>query len=165
MPPALPAIANNLPCYRRSHCGCEPKGLPLGALSEFSAVGIAVNFHSSMARVWGILMRIRSGSFESINRGFPYLGRGCIVFLAMVLIITAELSVSTTWSATSSMAPSMETVNRTHKGDRFPLLPALNRDTVNFLLKSAAKLPVGCESVTSPLVQSPLSETAGYCLS
>ena len=39
-------------------------------------------------------MHIRSGPFKSINRGFPYLGRGCIVILAMVFIVIAELSVS-----------------------------------------------------------------------
>jgi hypothetical protein len=44
-------------------------------------------------------MPIQSGLFKSINRAFPYLGRGCIVTLAVVSIITAELSVSTTWSA------------------------------------------------------------------
>ena len=33
---------------RRNHCGREPKGLPLGALSEFSGMGIVGNFHSSM---------------------------------------------------------------------------------------------------------------------
>jgi hypothetical protein len=110
-------------------------------------------------------MHIRSGPFKSINRSFPYLGRGCIVILAMVLIITAELSASTTWSATSSMAPSMQTVDRAKKGDRLLPFPALHRDTVNFPLKSPAKLPVGCESVVSSFPRSPLTETAGYCLS
>jgi hypothetical protein len=109
-------------------------------------------------------MYMRSGPFKSVNRSFPYLGRGCIVILATVLIITAELSVSTSWSAASSMATSMETVNRTHKGDRLPL-PALHRDSVNFRLEHAAKLPVGCESVVSSFPRSPLAETAGYCLS
>jgi hypothetical protein len=51
-------------------------------------------------------MHIRSGSFRSINHVFPYLGRGCIVILAMVFIVTAELSVSTSWSAASITAPS-----------------------------------------------------------
>jgi two-component system sensor kinase FixL len=30
---------------RRNHSDCEPKGLPLGALSEFSGRGIVGNFH------------------------------------------------------------------------------------------------------------------------
>jgi hypothetical protein len=109
-------------------------------------------------------MHIRSSPFKSINRGFPYLGRGCIVILAVVLIITAELSVATSWSAASSMATSMETVNRTHKGDRLPLLP-LHRDSVNFRLEHPAKLPVGCELVASFLARSPLSQIAGRCVS
>jgi benzoylformate decarboxylase len=81
-------------------------------------------------------MRIRSGPFKSINRVFPYLGRGCIVILAMVFIVTAELSVSTTWSAASSMATSMETVNRTHKGDRLAL-PAPNTQLAQTATKYA----------------------------
>ena len=142
---------------RRNHSGCEPKGLPLGALSEFPWVGIAVNFHSSMSRVWGILMHIRSGPFKSINRAFPYLGRGCIVVLAMVLIITSELSVSTTtWSAASITAHSTQTIDRAAKGDRLPL----HRDTV---LNSPAKLPVGCESVISSVDSSPLAQMARSC--
>ena len=103
-------------------------------------------------------MHIRSGSFKSINHVFPYLGRGCIVILAMVLIVTAELSVSTSWSAASSMATSIETVNRTHKGDRLPL----HRHTV---LNSPAKLPVGCESVISSVDSSPLAQMARGCQS
>jgi hypothetical protein len=107
-----------------------------------------------IASLGGIIMHIRR-LIKSINRAFPYLGRGCIVILAMVFIITAELSVSTTWSAASSMATSMETANRTHKGDRLPL-PALHRDSVNFRLEHPAKLPVGCESVASFLARSPV---------
>jgi hypothetical protein len=87
------------------------------------------------------------------------------VILAIVLIITAELSVSATWSAALSMAPSMEAVNRAPKGDRFPLLPALHRDKVNFRLGHPAKLPLGCESGASSITRSQLAETAGYCLS
>ena len=110
-------------------------------------------------------MHIRSGSFKLINRSCPYLGRACIVILAMVFLITAELSVSTTtWSAASSMPPSVETVNRTSKGDRLPL-PPLHSDSVNFQLQHPAKLPVGCESVASSITRSPLAETARYCLS
>ena len=150
----------------RNHPGSEPKGLPLGAISEFSGVGIAVNFHSSMSQVWGILMHIRSGRFKLINRSSPYFARGCIVMLAMVFLITAELSVpTTTWSAVSPMTPSVDTVNRAHKGDRLPLPPALHRDRVNFRLEHPAKLPVGCELVASSITRSPLAETAGYCLS
>ena len=79
-------------------------------------------------------MPIRNGLFKSINRAFPYLGRGCIVTLAVVSIITAERSVSTTWSAASSVVSSAEIVNRAQKGDRLPLAPALHRNTVNLPL-------------------------------
>jgi hypothetical protein len=102
---------------------------------------------------------------KSINRGFPYLGRGCIMILAIVLFIIAEISASTTWSAASSMAASMETVNRTHKTDRLPLVPVLHRNTLSIRLEHPAKLPVDCESVASPITRSPLAESARYCLS
>jgi hypothetical protein len=87
------------------------------------------------------------------------------VMLAMVFIVTAELSVSTSWSAASSMATSTETVNRTHKSDRLPLVPVLHRNTLSIRLEHPAKLPVGCESVASPITRSPLAESARYCLS
>jgi hypothetical protein len=151
-------IAPFLEIDRDGAPNCEPTGLPLGALSEFSAVGIVVNFHQSISRVWGIVMHIRSGSFKSINHVFPYLGRGCIVILAMVFIVTAELSVSTTWSAASMTAPSTQTVDRAAKGDRLPL----HRHTV---LNSPAKLPVGCESVISSVDSSPLAQMARSCQS
>ena len=97
-------------------------------------------------------MHVRSDLVSSINRGFPYLGRGCIVVLAMVLIVTTELA-STTWSAFSGTALSMQTVERAHKTDRLPL----HRDTV------AMKLPEGCESVLSSVDGSPLAQMARSC--
>ena len=98
-------------------------------------------------------MRVRSDLVSSKNRRFPYLGRGCIVVLAMVLIVTAELLASTTWSASSATALSMQTVERAHKTDRLPL----HRDTV------AMKLPQGCESVVSSVDSSPLAQMARTC--
>ena len=66
-------------------------------------------------------MRVRTDLVSSINRGFPYLARGCIVVLAIVFIVTAELLASTTGSASSATALSMQTVERAHKTDRLPL--------------------------------------------
>ena len=110
--------------------------------------------------MWGdlaMLTPIRSGLFKPINRAFPCLGRGCIVTLAAVSIITTGLSVSTTWSAAPSPIPSMEElVNRTHKGDRLPL-PRIER--------ADHELPVGCKSVVSSVLRSPLTHIARRCLS
>jgi hypothetical protein len=94
------------------------------------------------------------------------------VILAMVSIITTELSVSTTWSAASSVS-STETVNRTQKGERLPLVPTLQRTTVNLPLTRTEQtafsdhdeLPVGCESLGGPLAHSPLAHISGRCLS
>jgi hypothetical protein len=77
--------------------------------------------------------------------------------LAAVSIITTELSVSATWSAAPSAIPSMEEiVNRTHKGDRLPL-PRIER--------ADHELPLGCESVVSSVLRSPLTHIARRCLS
>jgi hypothetical protein len=60
------------------------------------------------------------GPVQSIIRAFPYLGKGSIVILAAVAIITSGLSVATTSSA-SSEGSLAEIVDRTTKGDRLPL--------------------------------------------
>jgi hypothetical protein len=78
------------------------------------------------------------------------------VTLAAVSIITIQLSVSTTWSAASAIPSMEEVVNRTHKGDRLPL-PRIER--------ADQKLPVGCESVVSSVLRSPLTHVARDCLS
>jgi hypothetical protein len=103
-----------------------------------------------------MLMPVRSGLFKSINRNFPNLTRGSIVILALAVIVTSELSTSATWSAAPSAIPSVEDVNRTHKGDRLPS-PRIER--------ADHELPVGCESVVSPVVRSPLTHVARDCLS
>jgi hypothetical protein len=71
----------------------------------------------------------------------------------MVLIVTVALFASTTWSASSATALSMQTVERAYKTDRLPL----HRDTV------AMKLPEGCESVVSSVDSSPLAQMARIC--
>ena len=96
-------------------------------------------------------MRVRFDLISLINRGFPCLGRGCIVLFAMLLIVTALAS--STWSAPSATALSMQTVDRAHKTHRLPL----HRDTV------AMQLPEGCESVVSSVDRSPLAKMARTC--
>jgi hypothetical protein len=100
-------------------------------------------------------MRERSDLVSTINRGFPYLGRGCIVVLGMVFIVTVELLASASGSASSATALSMQTVERAHKTGRLPL----HRHTV------AMKLPEGCESVVSSVTNSPLAQMARNCQS
>jgi hypothetical protein len=99
----------------------------------------------------GGAMRAGCDLVSSINRGYPYLGS--IVIFAIVLIVTAELFASTSWSAPSATALSMQTVERAYKTDRLPL----HRDTV------AMKLPEGCESVVGSVDSSPLAQMARIC--
>jgi hypothetical protein len=103
-----------------------------------------------------MLILVGHGLFKSVNRAFPYLGRGCIVALATVSILATELSASTRWSAAPSVNVPIETVNRTHKVDRLPMARVERPD---------GELPVGCESVVSSIVRSPLTNIARQCLS
>ncbi len=96
-------------------------------------------------------MRVRFDLISSINRGFPCLGRGCIVLFAMLLIVPSLAS--STSSAPSATALSMQTVDRAYKTDRLPLYP----NTV------AMQLPEGCESVVSSVHRSPLAKMARTC--
>jgi hypothetical protein len=102
-----------------------------------------------------MLMPVRSGRLESINRAFPYLSRGFIVVLALVAAITSELSASTTWSAPPSAISSLEVVDRAHKADRLPL---------RRIERAEHELPVGCESVVGSFTRSPLTH-ARDCMS
>ena len=96
-------------------------------------------------------MLIRRGIVSAINHTFPYLSRGFIVILALVVVITSELSASTTWSAAPSPVPAVDVVSRAHKADRLPL-PRIER--------ADHELPVGCESVVGSFTRSPLTHVA-----
>jgi hypothetical protein len=100
--------------------------------------------------------------FKSLNRGV--FNGGCIAMLATVIILTAKPH-SITSSANSSMAPSMQMVDRSNKGDRLTFLSSLHEDNSKFPLTSPATLPVGCESVISSFEHSVLAQTAGRCVS
>jgi hypothetical protein len=93
--------------------------------------------------------------------------------VALVLLsamIGLELSVTTARSGGES---SWETVNRTQKGDRLPLVPAFHRNAVNQLLEikvprapnTDSELADGCESLVSSLAHSPWANVAGRCVS
>lgn len=68
---------------------------------------------------------------------------------------------------------SREAINRTGKGDRLQLVPALHQNTVNQrhvikILRTPAfdlKLADGCESLVSPLAHAGLATVAGRCVS
>jgi len=109
-------------------------------------------------------MLSRRGPVQSIIRAFPYLGKGCIVILAAVAIITSGLSVATTSSAFSVVSPA-DIVDRSHKSDR--LLPVMPTPTLKSTKRTGSNnhLPVGCEAVTSPLTHSASANIARRCLS
>ena len=60
-------------------------------------------------------------------------------------------------------------INRAHKGDRLPLIPAKSRNAVNGPVEKAPapkpRLLDGCEPVVSAIGQSPLAQIPGRCVS
>ena len=114
---------------------------------------------------------LRSDLFSSTGRALGYLVSGCSVLLAIVsIVIGIEVSAAT---ASSGAAPSTEIINRTQKGDRLPVVPALHRNPVNqpprvnlrLMPAPDRGLADGCEPLASPLAHSPLAQIAGRCLS
>ena len=105
--------------------------------------------------------------FSSTGGALRYLISGCSVFLAIVsIVIGIEVSVAT---ASSGAAPSTEIINRTQKGDRLPVVPALRQNPVNRPPEvNLPRIPDqdladGCESLASPLAHSPLAQIASRC--
>jgi hypothetical protein len=70
-------------------------------------------------------MLIRRGIVSAINHTFPYLSRGFIVILALVVVITSELSASTTRSAAPSPVPAVVTNLKTAKALGLELPPSV----------------------------------------
>jgi hypothetical protein len=113
----------------------------------------------------------QSRSYRPVFGGSRLLGRGLIVALATLSIITgfgiSELT------ARSGIEPAGETVNRILKGDRSPLAFRIQPNAAhrprqtNTLLEttSGSRLPVGCESLVSALAHSQLARMAGRCVS
>ena len=79
--------------------------------------------------------------------------------LAVVAIITSELSVSTA-SSVSFAVSSANIVDRSQKGDRLQLAPTFFRIGV-----SNQALSKGCDPVGSPLAHSKSADVAKRCLS
>ena len=116
---------------------------------------------------------LRSDLFSSTGRALRSFISGCSVLLAIVsVVIGIEVSVA---KAFSGAAPSTEIINRTQKGDRLPVAPALRQNPINRppevnlprmrILAPDQDLADGCESLASPLAHSPLAQIAGRCLS
>ena len=110
-------------------------------------------------------------SRPTIGGSRPF-GRGLIVALATFAIITG-IEVSDL-RARSGIQPSGDTVNRTLKGDRLPAASVSHPNAVrrpheksNAARETASvlKLPDGCESLVSSLVNRQLARIASRCVS
>lgn len=99
------------------------------------------------------------------------LAAGLIGALAMLAIIIGLGAPDLT--ARSAALPSVQTVNRTLKGDRLPLAPAFHPNTVNRPFETSvpresasnSRLPDGCEPLVSPFSSFELARIAGRCVS
>jgi hypothetical protein len=95
---------------------------------------------------------------------------GCCgaAFAVLSFVIGLEVSATTAAPSVERIAP---VVNRTHKSDRMPVLPAKSRNAVNgpFEMKappvSKPQLLDGCEPMVSSIGQSPLAQIPGRCVS
>jgi hypothetical protein len=96
---------------------------------------------------------------------------GCGAALAIVSFVIG-LEVSATTAASGAQATG-QTVNRSLKSDRLPQVQKGRRNAVNGPVElqtppvpaAQPELLDGCEPLVSPIMQSPLSQIAGRCVS
>jgi hypothetical protein len=72
------------------------------------------------------------------------------------------------WTADSKISTHANLVNRDHKGDRLPLVPAFHFDAdkrPQIPAAVARGLPHGCESAVSPVADRHLARIAIRCIS
>ncbi len=103
-----------------------------------------------------------------LRPSFGALRRGLIAALAALAFFTGfEVS---DLRARSGIQPSVETVNRTLKGDRLSSMPAFDpgpaqqHHEIN-PPRESSKLLIGCDPLVSPLVSRQLSRIASRCIS
>jgi len=102
-----------------------------------------------------------------MRRHSGYLVGFCgIAFAVVSFVIGLEVSATTAAPSVERAAP---VVNRTHKSDRLPLIPAKSRNAINGPVEKAPapkpRLLDGCEPVVSAIGQSPLAQIPGRCVS
>jgi hypothetical protein len=99
------------------------------------------------------------------NHSFTVAGFGLALAMA-TLAIGLKISATPAWSAS---APASQSIDRTAKGDRSPLLPVRTGDlTANSFRGSTVVVPElldGCEAVVSSIGDTPLSRIVGSCVS
>ena len=121
--------------------------------------------------MFGNMSASRSRSHRSVFGGSWLLGRGSIVALITLSIITS-FGISDL-TARSGIEPSSQSVNRILKGDRSKLAYTIRSIAVRrpdqfdtpLEIASGSRLPVGCESLVSALAHSQLARIARRCLS
>jgi hypothetical protein len=83
-----------------------------------------------------------------------------------VFAVGLKISATPAWPASD---PALQSINRTLKGDRSPLMPAQtgNHSAISFQSDTviAPELLDGCEPVVSAIGASPLAKVAGSCQS
>jgi hypothetical protein len=112
-----------------------------------------------------LALSFRIGEIKMRNHSFIAAGLGLAVTMA-VLAVGLKISATPTWSATD---PAQQSINRSLKGDRSPLLPArtTNQTATSFPGDTIVvpELLDGCEPVISSIGESLLARVAGSCQS
>ena len=114
---------------------------------------------------------LRREAFRAVGGTARYVIACCSVLLAL-----ASMAIRTEGSggaASSGLVATAQIVDRTHKGDRFPLIPASSGKAIDPAPQVNAPhtpafrggLPHGCEPLASSLTHSRLAEIAGRCVS
>jgi hypothetical protein len=155
----------------------KPTQVRFRALPEFSGLSKAGNKGLSNSGNHTTLTHVshRSDQIRVARRSCAHVAAVCSGVLTLVSIfVGVKLPVATSWPAVEPTAvPALQTVNRTGKGDHFPLRPVTGADTGSHRLEDYVKrtpLPAdrlmdGCESPVSALDYSPLTQIAGRCVS
>jgi hypothetical protein len=149
----------------------EPTQRRLQLFSEFSVSNRAAKNGLGVLASRAISKQPSHGTFMRCTS----LVAACSAVLGLLSMLTLiKESPGTAWSrAAGSAPPALETVNRSGKADRMPLLTAIRphrglQFLENYTMRnraSAHQLTDGCESLVSELSQSVLAQIARRCIS
>src|ERR1700738_2266967 len=137
----IPAPAHRLPIGNRGTRSrpqavhrAKPTQLPSRAWPEFSGLNtVAKNGLANLGKqAMSTHPLAQPGQARIVGRASQYVVAACSgIFTLMSIFVGVKVSAATAWSgAAPAAAAALEIVDRTGKGDRLPLAPALDRDLV-----------------------------------
>ena len=82
----------------------------------------------------------------------------------LAIICAGLIAVSASAGARSDATVSAQ-IDRTHKGDRLPLVAVMPPPALDHVAARIRDLPAGCDALVSPLTRSDLARVAATCVS